>query len=86
MKQDYLDCISVANMRESGWFAEVYTAPFEKDGRELAGSINNFRRGKMERETFFHGEYALNSRQLALVGAYDDFYELYLQILFLIYN
>ena len=24
---------------EGGWFAEVYTAPFEKDGRELAGSI-----------------------------------------------
>ena len=25
---------------EGGWFAEVYTAPFEKDGRELAGSIH----------------------------------------------
>ena len=24
---------------EGGWFAEVYTAPFEKDGRPLAGSI-----------------------------------------------
>ncbi|MBQ6432271.1 MAG: cupin domain-containing protein [Oscillospiraceae bacterium] len=24
---------------EGGWFAEVYTAPFEKDGRALAGSI-----------------------------------------------
>ena len=24
---------------EGGWFAEVYTAPFEKEGRELAGSI-----------------------------------------------
>ena len=24
---------------EGGWFAEVYTAPFEQDGRALAGSI-----------------------------------------------
>ena len=24
---------------EGGWFAEVYTAPFDKDGRPLAGSI-----------------------------------------------
>ena len=24
---------------EGGWFAEVYTAPWEKDGRALAGSI-----------------------------------------------
>lgn len=24
---------------EGGWFAEVYTAPFETDGRPLAGSI-----------------------------------------------
>ena len=24
---------------EGGWFVEVYTAPFEKDGRPLAGSI-----------------------------------------------
>jgi len=24
---------------EGGWFSEVYTAPFEKDGRPLAGSI-----------------------------------------------
>ncbi|MBE5909511.1 MAG: cupin domain-containing protein [Lachnospiraceae bacterium] len=24
---------------EGGWFAEVYTAPFEKEGRPLAGSI-----------------------------------------------
>ena len=24
---------------EGGWFSEVYTAPFEKDGRALAGSI-----------------------------------------------
>ena len=24
---------------EGGWFAEVYTAPSEKDGRKLAGSI-----------------------------------------------
>ena len=24
---------------EGGWFAEVYTAPFEKEGRALAGSI-----------------------------------------------
>ena len=24
---------------EGGWFAEVYTAPFEKEGRSLAGSI-----------------------------------------------
>lgn len=24
---------------EGGWFAEAYTAPFEKDGRSLAGSI-----------------------------------------------
>ena len=24
---------------EGGWFAEVFTAPFEKDGRALAGSI-----------------------------------------------
>ena len=24
---------------EGGWFAEVYTAPFEKNGRPLAGSI-----------------------------------------------
>ncbi|MBR7010052.1 MAG: cupin domain-containing protein [Oscillospiraceae bacterium] len=24
---------------EGGWFAEVYTAPFEKDGRAMAGSI-----------------------------------------------
>ena len=24
---------------EGGWFVEVYTAPFEKDGRALAGSI-----------------------------------------------
>lgn len=25
---------------EGGWFAEVYTAPFEKDGRPLCGSIH----------------------------------------------
>ena len=24
---------------EGGWFSEVYTAPFDKDGRSLAGSI-----------------------------------------------
>ena len=24
---------------EGGWFAEVYTAPFEQDGRAMAGSI-----------------------------------------------
>lgn len=24
---------------EGGWFVEVYTAPFEKEGRPLAGSI-----------------------------------------------
>ena len=25
---------------EGGWFSEVYTAPFERDGRPLAGSIH----------------------------------------------
>ena len=37
--QELIEGYGLKRHPEGGWFAEVYTAPFEKEGRPLAGSI-----------------------------------------------
>ena len=49
--QQLKDTYQLEAQPEGGWFAEVYTAPFEKDGRALAGSIY-FLLDKEERSQF----------------------------------